>query len=168
MAKDSIAVEPISEAHIDAFRQVVDGVARERRYLASVELVYPREATVEFVRKILAGEGTSFVALDGDNLVGWCDIVRPRCFEGFQHSGVLGMGVLAGYRGKGVGRRLLDTTIAAARDIGISRIELEVFASNAVALDLYRKSGFVEEGVKRAARIMDGNTDDLVCMALFI
>jgi ribosomal protein S18 acetylase RimI-like enzyme len=142
-------------------------VARERRYLATVELVHPREATVDFVRNIMAGNGSSFVALDNGELVGWCDVVR-RPSEGYRHTGVLGMGVLAQYRGQGLGRRLLDATIGAARDIGISRVELEVFASNAVAVALYRKAGFTQEGVKRGARILDAETDDIVCMALFV
>ena len=43
--------------------------------------------------------------------------------------------------------------------------ELEACASNHAALALYRKVGFVEEGVKRGVRELDGATDDLVGMA---
>ena len=164
MADDDFTIEPISEDQVEAFWRAVGAVARERRHLVSVE-AFPIESTREFVQKILNGGGVSFVALHNESLIGWCDIVRPA-FEGFQHSGKLGMGVLAEYRGRGLGRRLLETAVTAARDMGMTRIELEVFASNTVALELYKKFGFVLEGVKRQARILDGNADDILCMAL--
>jgi RimJ/RimL family protein N-acetyltransferase len=48
---------------------------------------------------------------------------------------------------------------------GFTRIELEVFESNARAIALYERRGFVHEGRKRAARILDGRTEDVLCMA---
>jgi ribosomal protein S18 acetylase RimI-like enzyme len=98
--------------------------------------------------------------------VGWCDIVRNP-YEGFRHVGRLGMGLLPDYRRRGVGRQLAGQAIEAARQIGIERIELEVFASNTVAIALYRALGFVTEGTKRRARKLDGEYDDNVVMALF-
>lgn len=47
-----------------------------------------------------------------------------------------------------------------------ARIELEVFSSNEHAVALYRKLGFQVEGVKRRARRLDGDDDDIVFMAL--
>jgi len=56
--------------------------------------------------------------------------------------------------------------IAAAWEVGMTRIELEVLASNPKAIRLYEKLGFVHEGVKRRARHLDGAWDDNVLMAL--
>jgi RimJ/RimL family protein N-acetyltransferase len=98
-------------------------------------------------------------------VVGWCDIVRVP-MEGFSHTGRLGMGLLAAYRGQGIGRRLATAAIEAARAAGMERIELEVLASNTTAIQLYEKLGFVHEGVKRRARHLDGVWDDNVLMAL--
>lgn len=162
----TVRIDAIAEHHIDGFRESVDRVARERKYLASTE-GFSREATAEFVRSILAGDGVAFVAVDDERVVGWCDITRTR-YEGQQHCGRLGMGLLPPYRGRGLGRSLLDATLGAAADIGLSRVELEVFASNTAARRLYDKLGFVEEGVKRRARIIDGVVDDIVCMAIFV
>jgi RimJ/RimL family protein N-acetyltransferase len=55
--------------------------------------------------------------------------------------------------------------LRAAEEAGLTRIELEVFASNHAAIRLYERHGFVIEGVKRGARVLDGIVDDLVCMA---
>jgi RimJ/RimL family protein N-acetyltransferase len=41
-----------------------------------------------------------------------------------------------------------------------------VWASNANAIALYRKLGFVEEGVRRRARLLDDRYEDSVEMAL--
>jgi ribosomal protein S18 acetylase RimI-like enzyme len=76
------------------------------------------------------------------------------------------MGLLAGYRGKGIGRALAVKTIQAARAAGIERVELEVFASNTTAIALYRSLGFKEEGRRQRARKLDGVYDDNVCMAV--
>jgi RimJ/RimL family protein N-acetyltransferase len=61
---------------------------------------------------------------------------------------------------------MLAETLAAAREAGFTRIELTVYDTNAAAIALYRKHGFIEEGRKRRARVLDGRVDDMVCMAL--
>ncbi|MFQ5745385.1 MAG: GNAT family N-acetyltransferase, partial [Acidobacteriota bacterium] len=86
--------------------------------------------------------------------------------EGFRHSGVLGMGLLVGFRGRGLGRKLLRETIDAAHAAGLTRLELEVLASNEKAIVLYERSGFVREGRKRDARILNNRAEDILCMAL--
>jgi ribosomal protein S18 acetylase RimI-like enzyme len=76
------------------------------------------------------------------------------------------MGLLPDYRERGLGRRLVAEALRAARQAGIERVELEVFASNERAIAFYRALGFVTEGVKRRARKLDGQYDDNVFMAL--
>ncbi len=144
----------------ESFRRCLDAVARERRWLAFLEAP-PLEEVAAFLRQ---NAPIQFVAVRGDEVVGWCD-VTPNRFEGYRHSGVLGMGLLAGFRGGGLGRRLLRETIDAAGAGGISRIELAVLASNASAVALYERFGFVHEGRRRAARILDGRREDILCMA---
>ena len=156
-------IEPTADAHVEGLQAAIDAVARERRYLAAVR-GFPLEGTRQFVAAVAAGGGVQHVALDGADVVGWCDIQRNP-FEGFRHVGVLGIGLLPPYRRRGVGAALLDHTLAAAGGAGIHRIELEVFASNDRARQLFEQAGFVIEGVKRRARVLDGREDDVVCMA---
>lgn len=159
-----VRIVPMSETYTAGFHTAVDAVARERRYLALIEAP-PIDQTVIFVQALLAGGGVQMVALgEDDRVVGWCDIVRGRG-EGLRHAGRLGMGLLPLYRGQGHGRRLADTTIAAAWASGIERIELEVFASNTPAIRLYETLGFQREGLKRHWRKLDGIYDDNVVMA---
>ena len=147
--------------HADVFRECLDAVARERRWL-----MYLQAPALQEIRAFLKSRSPiQFLARRGEDVVGWCDIT-PDPREGFRHSGVLGMGVLAEYRGRGIGRRLLDRTVREARAAGLTRIELEVFSSNQAAISLYREFGFREEGRKRGARVLDGREEDILLMAV--
>jgi RimJ/RimL family protein N-acetyltransferase len=142
----------------------VDTVARERRYLAAV-CGFTEDETRTFIHNLEKNGGVQVLALDDGSVVGWCD-VSPSPFEGMRHVGRLGMGLLSAYRGQGLGGRLLRETLDRAFAKGLGRIELEVFASNSAALRLYARAGFVIEGRKRHARILDGCEDDIVIMGL--
>ena len=162
--EDVCAVVPIRRDLVPGLRDTVDAVARSGPFLRATQ-GFSLAQTREFVDAILDGGGVQYVALDGDRVVGWCDVVRqPFC--GMHHCGSLGIGVLETYRAQGVGCALMDATLAAARAAAITRVELEVLAPNEAAVALYRRFGFVVEGVKRGARIIDGAATDIVCMAL--
>ena len=158
-----IRIDPIAEPYIEGFWKTLDAVARERRYLLFVEAP-PFESTVKFLTTNIEKNHAQFVALDGKQVIGWCDVL-PTQFKGMEHVGRLGIGLLEAYRGKGIGYRLMHKTMQAAAERGLSRIELEVLASNTTAQGLYRKLGFVEEGRKHKARCLDGVWDDFVLMA---
>ncbi|OZI64524.1 GNAT family N-acetyltransferase [Bordetella genomosp. 11] len=157
------SILPIAPAHIDGYRRALDTVARERRHLSFLEAP-PSEQTRAFVMNNIASRHPHFVALVGREVVGWCDIV-PLSQQGFTHTGVLGMGVHPEWRGKGIGKALLTATLAAAATLQLTRVELEVYAGNTVARALYQSCGFVEEGIKRQARCLDGRYEDIVIMA---
>jgi RimJ/RimL family protein N-acetyltransferase len=160
-----VRIVQTAEFHIPGLHAALDEVAKERRWLAFTAAP-PLTAIREFSRALMAGAGVQMVAVTGDErVVGWCDIVRVP-MEGFGHTGRLGMGILAPYRGQGIGRRLAAAAIEAAMAAGMTRIELEVLASNTAAIRLYQKLGFVHEGVKRRARYLDGAWEDNVLMAL--
>jgi ribosomal protein S18 acetylase RimI-like enzyme len=78
------------------------------------------------------------------------------------------MGLLQPYRGRGLGSALLRAVLDEAESQGLSRIELEVYTSNQPAIALYERFGFTREGIKRSARILDGRSEDILCMALLL
>lgn len=159
-------IVPIAEEHIEGFRRCLDEVARERRHLAHTEAP-PLESVRSFVMENIKRNYAQFVALAGDRVVGWADIL-PQTWEGCEHVGELGMGVVANRRGQGIGSQLLSATVEGARERGLERVELQVYASNTPACSLYESYGFVKEGVKVNARKLDGEYDDIVLMALFL
>jgi ribosomal protein S18 acetylase RimI-like enzyme len=160
----AVKIIPIQEEHIEGFHRCLDEVARERKYLAFVEAP-PLEATREFVLGNITRDIPQFVAILDDQVIGFCDI-RPNNLEGFRHSGQLGMGVLKSFRRQGIGQALTEAALTKAKEQGLERVELEVYASNLPAIHLYEKMGFRVEGRKKKARKLDGDTNDLVGMAL--
>lgn len=55
-------------------------------------------------------------------------------------------GVVPAFRGRGLGGRYLDESLAIARAAGVSSIELEVLEHNAGAIRLYERGGFAQVG----------------------
>ena len=135
----AVQIIPATESHISSFRDCLDSVARERKYIGFIEAP-PFEAVREFVvSNFINGNSLQFLAVSGDQVIGWCDILvgsRP----GFTHSGLLGMGIMQSFRGMGIGRKLLAAALDNARAKNLERIELEVFASNKVAIKLYERA----------------------------
>lgn len=156
-------IRQIQRADAPAFRACLDSVARERRYLAQVEAP-PLERIEAFVADSVERDVAQFVALEEGELVGWCDVF-PHWAHALQHSGTLGMGVLEGFRGRGIGERLLRRTLEHALGKGITRVALEARADNERAIRLYERVGFVHEGIARAGLRFDGRYFDAVRMA---
>lgn len=154
---------PIAEEHIEGFRAVVDAVARERIYIAALE-AYPLEEMLRFFQKSIPARHPQFIALAGEHVIGWC-FISPLIPALFAHCGVLAMGILDGYRGHGIGEALMRAALDAAKATGLTRVELTVREHNLRAKRLYEKMGFVVEGVKRCGVRLDGEYEDLICMA---
>jgi len=57
-----------------------------------------------------------------------------------QHIGNLTVSVLKGYRGIGIGKKLLQTCMEKAKEIGIEIVTLDVYADNERAIKIYKKT----------------------------
>ncbi|WP_145638027.1 GNAT family N-acetyltransferase [Neorhizobium alkalisoli] len=159
----SIAIEPIREDHVESFRQALDIVARERKYLIFLEAPSVEQMRAFVLDNIAAGHPHR-VAVAGGEVVGWCDI-RRLARDAQAHCGVLGMGVIPGYRDRGLGRKLILSALEAAKHAGLRRVELHAHADNTRAIALYEKVGFLHEGIARDAVRIDGRYIDSVLMA---
>lgn len=159
-----VAIVPIAEEHIRGYHEAVDRVARERKYLAFLEAL-PFEKSQAFVRENLEQGNPHVVAVLVGEVIGWCDIC-PIGRPVYAHGGVLGMGIVAEHRGRGIGEALIGAALEQARQRGLTRVELTVRADNERAIALYRRIGFVDEGMKRKAIRVDGAYIDVFCMAL--
>jgi RimJ/RimL family protein N-acetyltransferase len=161
---DGVTIEPLRDEHIEGFHKALDIVCRERRYMV-FSRAPPIDEMRDFVRESMAAGNPHIVAVSEGEVVGWCDIRRLER-DVHAHRGLLGMGIIPGFRDRGLGRRLIDTAIAAASRAGIHRVELDVHADNHRAIALYRNVGFQVEGVARDALKIDGCYLDSVRMAL--
>ena len=99
----------------------------------------------------VAPRGAIWLAQSGDDAIG-CVALRPL-------PGNIGevkrMYVDAAWRGKGVGRALLEALIAHARTLGYHHLRLGTVAEMTAARSLYRTLGFVPIERYRADEIVD-------------
>ena len=159
----SARIVPLAEEHVAGFHAVLDSVAREERYLAMFKAP-PLDGVRKFVAESRAKGRPQFLAIADERPVGWCDVIeKPR--EALAHSGVLGMGVLEGYRGCGIGAALMQRTLDDARAKGFTRIELTVRVDNPRAKRLYERFGFEVEGLGRRLMRVHGEYFDCHLMA---
>ena len=160
----TIDIRQIRAEDIEGFYAALGVVIGEREYLAFDEPP-PIAATRAFVMSNVARGNPQLVAVEAGRIIGWCDIV-PMERPTMAHVGVLGIALLPEARGKGLGERLMRATLAAGRAFGLTRVELGVRVTNERAAALYRKLGFVEEGVSRRRVVIDGVPHDEIAMAL--
>ncbi|MDC0435492.1 GNAT family N-acetyltransferase [bacterium] len=158
-----VSIRIIEKADIEGFYSALSGVVGERKYLRTLSPPSFSNVT-DFVCKNIDNNAAQYVAEIKGKIVGWIDIV-PIEIESMRHVGLLGMGVVAEHRGKGIGSELINKATNHAWDAGLKRIELEVFSNNAVAINLYKNNGFKIEGTKCNGRYLNGKYEDVHFMA---
>jgi ribosomal protein S18 acetylase RimI-like enzyme len=148
------------------FQKCLSVVAKEGEFLAMTEAP-PVESVAEYIAEAIKCGYPHFMAKLGGEIIGWSDII-PRRHETLRHCGTLGIGVEEGYRRRGIGRRLAQAAIGKAHDMGLERLELEVFARNKQAISFYKMLGFKVEGTKRKAKKYKNSYDDIIFMGLLL
>ncbi len=81
---------------------------------------------------------TNFVAEQDDEIVGVI-----LCGSDGRRAYIYHAAVAKDHRKQGIGSKLVDTVIGAAKDIGIHKIALVVFADNAAGNTFWERLGFV-------------------------
>jgi RimJ/RimL family protein N-acetyltransferase len=143
-----------------AMARLFAAVAEERDGIATEPPVDIEERTAQEA----LSAASSMVAEAGGRIVGTINVDVGRF-----GAGDLGMLVDAAWRGRGVGSALVAAAIAWAREQGLHKLCLEVFPTNAAAIALYRKYGFVEEGRRtKQIRRANGELWDAIVMGLLL
>ncbi len=160
-----VAVRRARSDDVDAIVDLFVAVVDEGRWLGTqppVDRAAQRERFLEHIDG--SARGASVVAVAGDRIVGHARVdVAPYNVAG------LGMMVDARWRGRGVGSALVEAIVDASRELGAHKIALQVWPHNEAALRLYRRHGFVEEGVlRRHYPRRNGELWDAVIMGLVL
>ncbi len=98
------------------------------------------------IKGIETGEKVYLMAFIDDKFIGGSDIVMGSLTR--KHVGLFGIVIDSDYRGEGIGKIMMKLVISESRKKlkNLKMIILEVFATNFIAQDLYKKMGFVEYG----------------------
>ncbi len=164
MRQACLEIRPLSELGETTLRQIIAGYVSPEKYRVSytaadqnttftLELVSlaepyvkhfdPSPADIRHCQAALRA-GWSMGAFDGEEPValaiaepeGWNDTLRVWEFH-----------VAEGYRGRGIGRQLMDQLAGRARLAGLRAMVVETQNTNVPAIRFYRQAGFAIEGI---------------------
>ena len=101
---------------------------------------------------------------DGPAVVGWgsLNVYNPR--EAYRYVADFSVYVERGWRGRGVGRRLLAHLIEQARALDYHKMMLSTFPFNQSGIALYERLGFTKVGIFHEMGRLDGRWVDTLIM----
>lgn len=112
-----------------------------------------------FLQELENPNAVTVIAIESKEVIGF---INARFLLG--EGSINNIAVTRRARGKGTGSQLLKAVIDRARQKGIIKLDLEVRQSNAAALALYSKHGFVEVGKRKG--FYSKPTEDAILMTL--
>lgn len=150
----------------------VDAMQRFSRALPEQDLLFlsrdlkHRKVIDAWVEAIEDGFIDSFIAEDGDAIVGTCALVRdPLGWS--THVGEVRLLVSPQLRGQGVGRRLLDEMFKCAEQRELNKLTAQMTPDQRGAIQLFEENGFRGEALLKE-HVMDrqGQVYDLAILSL--
>jgi len=168
----SITLRSLRKSDLESLLPFANSFVQERKRNANLGIAsLDRRMTMvdetEFLDKTLKdmakGRRVSVAAFHRDLLVGHCDIAR-RTSKDERHTGLLGIIVIEGYRGLGLGQRMMAIALGRAAKLGIWLVELEVFVNNEPARHIYENLGFKPVGIIPKKVLRNGRYFDIVRM----
>ena len=164
---DEVHVRSLLSTDAISYIEMLHGIDRESTFL----LWEPGERTIDAETLSAAIEERDhtqrlqLVAEADEGLVGFL-VCHRGAVRRLRHRCDFTMAVRRNQQRRGVGTLLIRSMQDWARDQGIERIELTVMANNHGAMSLYERNGFMIEGVKRGAIVVDGTAIDEVIMGM--
>jgi len=163
----------IREAKIKDARGIIkllNSVGREKLDMVSETFNWSEEEEKQLIKNLDRNKDLILVADYGGEIVGCLTLFRyyggrsPKV----QHVGEIGISIDARFRNIGIGTKLFTEAINWAKSKGYEKLCLSVFSTNEVAIHLYKKFGFEEEGRRRRQFKIGDEYVDEVLMGLFL
>jgi len=103
-------------------------------------------------------------APSGGQVVGWASLnpFNPR--PAYDHVADLSVYIERGWRGRGIGRRLIERLVELGRELRYHKLVLAAFPFNTAGMALYERCGFRTVGIYREQGILDGRWVDVIVM----
>ena len=159
---NSYRVRLATAADAEAICRIYNQGIEDRVATLEIELRTPEER-----RRWLAGRSPRhpvIVAEANGEVVGWGSLNAFNPREAYRFVADFSVYVEREYRGKGVGRVMLEQLIALAREHGFHKMVLSAFPTNTGGMALYEKLGFRTVGIYREQGQLDGKWVDTIIM----
>ena len=163
----TVVIRRVAEADAEQLLKNINEVGAEGDWILTESIAWDPIREREWIRTF-DGETSSLYVAEVDGLVVGQIDARIPTFQKARHVANLGIAIVKAYRGLGIGRALMDRTLAWMKARGVEKATLEVFSTNARAIALYRRLGFEVEGVRRRHYKIRGAYVDDVLMAKWL
>jgi L-amino acid N-acyltransferase YncA len=157
-----LTVRSARESDAEAIARIYNQGIEDRVATLETELRAPEER-----RRWMAARGPRhpvIVAEAAGTIVGWASLNQFNPRPAYQHVADFSVYVERDWRGKGVGRRLLEALIELARGIGYHKMVLSAFPFNQSGVALYERLGFRTVGIYKEQGLLDGKWTDTIVM----
>ena len=94
-----------------------------------------------------------YIAMDGDDAVGYCSLTRSYFDTNTLYIHLLG--VRPDYQGKKVGKALVLQCVERTIELGFPRLDIHTWAGNTQAVPLYKKCGYLWEDRENSTYLMN-------------
>lgn len=151
----------------ESILSIQNSVIAEGEYLITIPEEFNKTPVQqrEWIQRITENERENFLVAEiNGEIVGWLAF-QSQNRKRMSHIGSFGMMISKHYRGKGIGKMLLEELMEwAEKNPLIEKICLGVFSTNQRAISLYKSMGFIEEGRKVKEIKIDENeyVDDIL------
>ncbi len=157
-----LAVRDAALADADAICRIYNQGIEDRLATLETELRTPQERR-EWMTARGARHPVLVADLDGA-VAGSASLNRFNPRAAYDHVADISVYIARDWRGRRVGRALLETLIVRARALGYHKLVLAAFPENAAGMALYARCGFTRVGVYREQGRLDGRWVDVVVM----
>ena len=159
---------------LDSLLPFINGLVKEKRrdryspLYAGFDKKLTRKQETEWlaerIKGIREGNVISILAEINGMIVADGEVTRGG-YDDTKHHGQVGLTMLSGYRGKGIGRKMIATLVRESRRAHLRSLEVEFLASNKNAQRAYEKEGFARAGVIPRKIYRNGKYFDGLIMA---
>ena len=127
--------------------------------------------SVEAQQAWLAAHGPAYpviVAVDGGEVAAFGALAPYRAKPSYAHTVEDSVYVRDGWRGKGLGARVLERLLALAAEHGHRSVIARITAVNEPSLALHERCGFVRAGREREVALKHGVWHDVITLQLIV
>ena len=151
-----------TEADAAAICRIYNQGIEDRLATLETELRTPEER-----RQWMAARGERhpvIVAEHDSTIVGWGSLNVFNARPAYRHVADFSVYVERAWRGKSVGRALLERLVELGRELGYHKLVLSAFPFNAAGVALYERMGFRTVGIYKEQGLLDGRWVDTIIM----
>lgn len=147
-----VVIRPCKLSDVEKLRGIISTYINDSAYIPKFqdELNWQVKDTKEWIESFRSKENSLLLVAEYNNeLIGNIDLTG-HTRKAMQHTCVIGMGMLLEWRNTGLGTALLEHAIHwAKRNSIVELLWLQVYTENKAGIGLYRKMGFIENGILR-------------------